>query len=160
MKSWRTTVSDELEKAAAQAFCLVTESLAFMFPEPAAPEDVPCPAEPGMEARVTFSGEVTGEMSLALCRGTCAEVARNLMGLDFDQEVPPDQARDALQELVNVTCGETLVRVTPGDAVFDLSVPRLQRFETSGWKERLSSDALFFVMEGDPAILHIEPEEG
>ena len=154
-------MTDDLEQMTLQAFCFVMESLAFMFPEPVEPEDFPRCAEPGVEANLTFSGPVAGEMRLSLCQETCAEVARNLMGLDFDTEVSQDQAHDALRELVNVTCGELLVRLTPKDATFDLSVPYLQRFDSSGWEERADGpDSLLFVIDGAPAVLQIEVEEG
>jgi hypothetical protein len=64
-------------------------------------------------------------------------LATNVLGMEAE-ELSPEHARDALKELVNVTCGELLVALSGKKTVFNLSVPVIEKIDAACVKKDLT----------------------
>jgi CheY-specific phosphatase CheX len=109
------------------------ESLAFMFIEPG---DTRNPKDySGAEAvSMYFSGPFSGQLVLTCSDQVLPELAENMLGTEED--IPLSQQRDALKELLNVICGNTLPAIAGKEAVFDLTMPEvLPKEEREGFPD-------------------------
>lgn len=100
-----------------------------------------------ISAEINFSGPINGTIRTAAGIDFARLLAENISGLD---ELTEEECIDAMQELVNVTCGLVLPMIsqTPAD-VFDLTVPHLTRTEDRlQWQE--------FIAQPDVTVLNVE----
>ena len=109
------------------------EALETMFFTDAVP--VACehgPAEALVAARVCFSGQPAGEMSLVLTRDLARALAAGFLGVDAHQLGAEEESQVAC-ELANILCGAVLSRVHPDSGVA-LSAPEsvIPRFPDDG----------------------------
>ena len=98
------------------------EALETMFFTDAVP--VACehaPEETLVAARVCFSGEPTGELSLVLTRDLARALAAGFLGVDA-RELSAEEESEVACELANILCGAVLSRVHP-DSRVALSAP-------------------------------------
>lgn len=132
----KTIISDALAQA--------LECMAFLDALPACQDDMELPA-PAVAAEIGFSGTVTGAISMIASKEFAAMFAENMSGME---DIEDDQCIDAIQELLNVTCGLVIPMVSSDPACeFDLTVPHLID-EPDNWQEFLSRD--------DVAVIDIE----
>lgn len=139
------------EELVRKVFCNVLESLAFLFPRPVAPGELPpAPAE-ALRADINFTGEKHGSFSLAAPMEMCAEAAGNMMGGEGGD---PEQAADALREMLNVFCGQYLTASAGPGPVFDLSVPRTTPMDQAEWLSfQNDPKTICFEVDEWPALL-------
>ena len=78
---------------------------------------------------MTYSGGMTGSISLIVPDDVCPEIAANVLGKDPDDAIVAAQSADALKEVLNVLCGNILTAVAGESPVFDLSVPEGSFFQ-------------------------------
>jgi hypothetical protein len=138
----------------------VLEKLAFMFGEETPPEELP-PSESGyMQARMAFSGPIKGRLALAVSDEMCPEIAANILGVEpFDERVM-EKAQDALKELLNITCGQTLTALAGDEPVFDLSVPEASPMDAEAWNELIARPGAATMLADEyPVVLHLEMDE-
>ena len=107
-----------------QALSEILEKSAFMFSEKAedparAFEGIPCVC-----ATIAFNGPTRGELRLVAPTGFGVQVAANTLGEEADT-IGPEQADDALKELINVICGKFLETVSGAKVIYNLSIPTL-----------------------------------
>lgn len=138
-----------------QIFCDVLENFAFMFGDPVEIEDLP-PSDSGfLEARMTFRGKAHGTLVLAVSSGVVTEIAASILGTEPDDEATAGRARDALKEVLNVTCGHVLSALA-GEEAFDLTPPTVTDLDEAGWSAHLADpDVATFSIEDNPAILRL-----
>jgi hypothetical protein len=74
-------------------------------------------------ATMTFKGVLNGSLFVLCPRLFMESLCRNLLGLDFDEEVSVADAMDALRELTNVLSGNFLTQAYGEDTVFELIYP-------------------------------------
>jgi len=99
----------------------VFESLAFVLPafeeegDPAerygggySEESAPPEAADRTAASISFAGPFEGTLALSASNELLPAIAANMLGLDFGQVPSQEIQRDALKELLNVTCGNLL----------------------------------------------------
>ncbi len=92
--------------------------------------------EPGLEARLKFEGQRSGEFRLKIAPGAARSVAGNFLGAEDEAGMPDSQISDTICELANMVCGSALSRLA-ADLAFELSHPELVAAEApaNGWTE-------------------------
>ena len=84
----------------------------------------------------------------------CPELAANVLGLDEDDEKVEEKARDALKELLNVSCGNILTELAGTEPVFDLSVPIVSDIGLDVWEDlKNNEDFVSLIVDDYPALL-------
>ena len=138
------------------------EQFAFVFAEselfPADPpaEDTPLLAEIGFK-----SSRRSGRLILAASQTLCSEVAQNVMGEDGEDEVSDEASRNALQEVVNITCGNLLAQLYGTEEMFELSVPECRDMSAEEWKELAGREnTISLNADEEPLLALLEVEEG
>lgn len=154
-------MKNNYQELVGEVFCDVLEKLAFMFAE--APDDTEAPEIPAHCVRtgIDFTGIQTGSLSLIVPQALCPEIAANMLGVEEEDELAEERAIDALKELLNVTCGHVLTRLASEEAVFDLSVPSVNKLDLAGWEERSRDpDTLILVVDDvSPVLLRLTVNE-
>lgn len=131
----------------------VLEQFAFMFIAPIEPKQVTLPAHSMWRAEIRFTGPFSGRLSLCGSAPFCALLASNILGMDTE-ELTPEHTRDALKELVNVTCGELLVALSGKKTVFNLTVPTMERIDTEAARAALTRpDTIPVMVDDEPLII-------
>lgn len=140
-------------------FCDVLARMAFMFGDPAGPDELPAPAAGAIVAAMSFGGARRGSLTLAAAGGLCPELAANVLGLEPQETQELARCGDAFLELLNVTCGHVLTAVAGETAIFDLAAPQLGRLDAAGWHAlRARPGAVGFVVEGHAVLLCLQFE--
>lgn len=80
------------------------------------------PPQDLMIARVEFSGQPSGWLSLGITGPAARELAENFLGID--EALDEHQSGEVVRELANMVCGTMLSQVE-SDTHFELSEPRL-----------------------------------
>jgi Chemotaxis phosphatase CheX len=133
------------------------EKLAFIFALPA--EGPPETAGASLEsARVDFSGPFSGAVELSLPTSALAELASNMLGAEDAMAVSPDQQRDALQELVNVVCGNLLPAIAGSAKEFNLRAGRPAPADDTEWDSTVAVGHL--VLESGPCRVRMRVDGG
>lgn len=149
-------MSAEQRETLSQVFSEVAENLAFMFIE--APEDdmPPEPDGPCVVSEMTFTGPSSGKLALAVPEALCPVIAANVLGIELDDELAMAESHDALNELLNVTCGNLLTALAGDEPVFDLTVPTTRALTPEEWAAmQASPQAITVIIEDNPAVLQL-----
>ena len=111
-----TLIEQELFKATARTF----EEAAFMLPEEEpGPEHLSAPPE--ASAVVEFEGPLKGRLVIN-CYGSLLPVlAANMLGSEECTEL--ETQKDALREVANMICGNTLPRIAGSSSSFHIQTP-------------------------------------
>jgi CheY-specific phosphatase CheX len=142
-----------------EVFCEVMEKLAFMFGEFTAKEELSQTTSDCVQARMTFTGALTGALALVVPAEMCVEVAANVLGMEPDDEFVTARATDALKEVLNVTCGRLLTALVGEKPVVDLSVPVATKLDAAGWTAFLNEpEAVGLVVDDKPVLLRLSLE--
>lgn len=104
--------SDTLEKLA----------FLFVFPDEERVSDGP---QPVIAGRVEFNGFFSGSMVLRMSSSVLPELSANMLGVDDDAEVSPEDQQDAFKELLNVICGNLLPAIAGDHVVFNIEAPEI-----------------------------------
>jgi len=140
----------------ARVFSQVAENLAFMFVEPQEDEPLPAPAGPCVAAEMTFTGQFPGTLTLAVPMALCPVIAANVLGVEPDDELAMAQPYDALNELLNVTCGNLLTALAGEEPVFDLTIPAVRELDGKAWNAlENDSETVGLVIEEHPVLLKL-----
>ncbi len=139
-----------------EVFCTVLEELAFLFGDPIDKAEMPEPQGELVQARIAYHGEQSGELRLTLPRALCGVVAANVLGLEPDDPDAERRALDALGELLNVICGQTLTALAGEQAIFNLTPPQVQNLPADQWRSTLHDDlTLAFTIDGQGVLLTV-----
>lgn len=136
-----------------EAISQALEKMAFLTVIPM-DEDLAHP-EVTITAEINFSGPIKGTIRTAAGIDFARTLAENISGLD---ELTEEECIDAMQELVNVTCGLVLPMISQSSAdVFDLTVPHLTRTEDRlHWQEFIAQqDVTTLNVEGSPVATRL-----
>jgi len=140
----------------------ILEQFAFVFvEEEPGPVDPPGDGSP-LLAEIDFSSTSrSGRLVMAASPSLCAEVAQNVLGEEDQSHLPEDARRNALQEVVNIACGNLLARLYGTEEMFELSVPTCQEISAEEWREMgKSEDVISLSAEEEPLLARLEVEEG
>ena len=140
--------------------CDVLEKMAFMFGDEANAEVLPEPEEGYVQAHMTFTGPMAGSITMAVAGEMCPELAANILGAEADDDRALEKSRDALKELLNITCGQILTAIAGDEPVFDLSVPEASEMSPEDWNALASRPDTTAVLADDfPVLLSLQVDE-
>ena len=149
----------ERKELVSEVICDVFETLAFMFGELAEREDLPESPASGVGAKMTFDGDMAGEIAIAVPKRMCKEIAINILGMDMNEDLQLD-ATDSLKEVLNVICGQLLTSIAGDVPVFDLSVPEVSSLDGTEWANlRDDPETSAFLVDENPVLLRFSLEE-
>jgi len=140
----------------------ILEQFAFVFlEEEPGPVDPPEDGSP-LLAEISFSSQNrSGRLVMAASPSLCAEVAENVLGEDDQGHLPEDANRNALQEVVNIACGNLLARLYGTEEMFELSVPTSHEISAEEWRTvGNSEDAISLSAEEEPLVARLILEQG
>ncbi len=140
----------------------ILEQFAFVFAETEpAPVDSPREDVP-LLTWIGFIGQRrSGRLTLAASQDLGAEVARNVLGEDDEGSLPRDANRNALQEVVNIACGNLLARLYGTEEMFELSVPECREISPEEWNNMAREEGMISMSaEEEPLLVLLEVEEG
>lgn len=120
-----------------EVFLEVLEKLVFMFGEPVDKDNLPEPGNSLMEVTATFEGDLCGVLKLVVPAEICPQIAANMLGTDPDDASAVEKGVDALNELLNVTCGQVLTALGGTKPIFDVSVPVAAELGANAWRDML-----------------------
>lgn len=130
--------------------------LAMVEPLETSPQVFPL-GQPIYRGCTRFKGIMGGTLTVLCCQPFLENICRNLLGMDYSEEVTPENCRDTLTELVNVFCGNFLTEAYGDDIVFELVFPSVDM----ATPEQL--DAFFksrlvhcFLADNEPVALALE----
>ncbi len=146
------------QTALTEIFCRVLEEFAFLFAEPVENEEITSAPGPGFTAKMTFSGPITGQITLFVPESLIYVIAANALGVEPEDTQRAVLAQDALKELLNITCGQLLTALAGETPVFHLSVPVVSRLEANA--AAALPDAVTLLVDDVPVSLHITVSEG
>lgn len=113
-------MSNTMTEALIRAATLTFEDLGFMLPDWEL-DEIQRKALPEAIVSIGFDGPLSGELVLRLYGGLLPSLSSNMLG----QEDPPDEGMqyDALGEIANVICGNTLPVIAGSSSSFLLGTP-------------------------------------
>ena len=142
-----------------KVFADVLEKFAFMFSESVTPSDFFMDAPPFYHATISFSGPHEGVLGIAASGKFCGLLSANILG-EEEESAPEAQACDSLKELLNVTCGEFLEKLSGPQVVYNLSVPDSAAWTREQMQDLSDSDkAILLLVDNLPVILYGEVEK-
>jgi len=144
----------------AEVAIAVLEKQAFMFGERSPKDELITEAETFCHASMEFSGPVCGTVGIEAPVEVCAELAANILGVEMDESLSPEDAGDALQELLNVICGQSLTALYGDEPVFDLSIPRLEEVGCVDWEMEMAvTDTIGLLVDEEPVLIYLKLKE-
>ena len=149
-------MSSEHTDMLTRVFCDVLEKMAFMFGDPAEPEEMPESVPEPLVASISFEGPVKGALHLAVSRSMSIEIAANSLGMDPEDPEVASKGEDALKELLNVVCGNVLTELAGEEPVFDLSIPELKAVDQKAWNTLQGhANTALFIVDDFPALMNL-----
>jgi hypothetical protein len=140
-------------------FLEVVEKLTFMFGEETGLDEIERDGEPWVEARMHFTGDLCGSLSVIVPQSLQPEIAANILGLDADGIDTQAVLDDALREMLNVVCGHVIMAINGSDTNFDLQAPSnevLSEEELEAiWVDPGTSG---FLLDDEPVLLNLKTE--
>jgi two-component system, chemotaxis family, chemotaxis protein CheY len=147
-----------LEQAADidHVFSHVLETFAFSFPEPAEALEVGGEFDEELVcATISFSGAVSGTLSVAAPAPLCSELAANILGLEPQDPDAMLKGPDTLGEIANIAAGHLATRIDPHGHTH-LHPPVVARMEQLEWsRTRDSGDARAYMVEEHPVLVTV-----
>jgi two-component system chemotaxis response regulator CheY len=139
-----------------EVFNQVLETFAFSFPEPAAPGELE--ADTGAElvcATISFSGAVSGTLSVAAPAELCSELAANILGVDSHDSEALLKGPDTLGEIANIAAGHLATRIDPKGHTH-LHPPVVARIESPEWRRTKDADGVRgYLVEEHPVLVTV-----
>ena len=157
----RLTMEDSNKNILLEVLTEIFEEFAFVFLEEESDDGAP-PDDDALLAEIGFSSSRrSGKLILAASRSLCSEVAENVLGEEDQENLPWNASRNALQELVNIACGNILARLYGTKENFELSVPSCLEISAEQWRRRLGGEgAIFLSAEGEPIGARLTLDKG
>ena len=100
------------------------EKLVFMFGSQYDPEES-IEQDPDMGVSVSFTGPFSGTLCMKVSGGVLSEITVNMLGVDDEDEITPEDQSDALKETINIICGNILPVIGGKQAVFNIGTPMI-----------------------------------
>ncbi|MBX2851221.1 MAG: chemotaxis protein CheX [Phycisphaeraceae bacterium] len=134
----------------------VLEQLAFMFADPATPDELPETITEAYVAQIGIRGAATGKLTVVAGHEICAELTANITGEEAD-EVSIESAVMAIGELTNVLCGQMLTQIAGTDPVFDLEPPAILDHPQDHWGALVNDpNAVALLVDDCPMVVLLE----
>ncbi len=107
----------------------VLANLAFMFTGEG--ELDPPVGEQWLETVISYQGSASGSLHLTTTAAFATSLATNLLGTASDEETSEQEARDAIQEFMNIVCGQFVTALYGTEDVFNLTIPEVMELPTT-----------------------------
>jgi CheY-specific phosphatase CheX len=134
----------------------IFEQLAFMFGDELEKDDVQCPEDDFIQARMKFSGHKNGAIEIIIPARFAPSLAYNILGVDESGHLESEIAEDALKELLNTLCGRMLPSLFTDRETFDLYPPEVNSVSRQQWQEFLiNENSMVFAIEDSPILLNV-----
>ncbi len=150
-----TSSQDQLGRT----FLGIVEQLTFMFGEPMPKEELDVEDTSFLMTSMKFTGDLTGQLTLAVPMEITAEIAANIMGLEPEDVDSEEMRRDAVAEMLNVVCGHVIMDLGGKDANFKLDSPVTGPMDEDTFDQMmLSDDFIGFMLHDSPVFLGLVSE--
>lgn len=152
--SWRPALEEAADVD--EVFGQVLETFAFSFPEPAVPGELATgPEDELVCATISFSGAVSGTLSVAAPAALCSELAANILGIEPSDQDARMKGPDTLGEIANIAAGHLATRIDPHGHTH-LHPPVVARMESPEWvRTRDSEGARGYLVEDQPVLVTV-----
>ena len=148
-------MSKEIGEAALAAAMRVFETATFMSVRPA-DKDEAINGTPDVAATMTFHGAREGRMTLRVCRQVLAPLVENMLGEIPRDEEAEEKGQDALNEILNMICGNALTEWMGEECIFDLSPPQSCAIEALAEEAHAAAETICFNLEDTRAEIAVE----
>lgn len=146
---------ESLDEVVIEAVRKVFETSAFMKIMGKESGDVKrAPLDAG--AVISFHGPFSGRATLRIASSQLPEMAANMLGKVNSRRISDELQRDALQEVLNMICGNVLTGLAGEEAVFELGLPEYRDFRSAD--SAPSGVCIPFALENTRAELFIDKE--
>jgi CheY-specific phosphatase CheX len=153
-------MSDDQKDQLGRVFMDVLEQMAFMFGDSATSDDFQEITEEVLVAQMEIHGAMHGSIQLAVPLSMCPELAANFLGTEPEDAEDPRIYKDALKELLNVTCGNVLTTLAGEGPVFDLTVPEITELAPVVRESIVQDDSTAYILVDDhPIAIRLSIEE-
>ncbi|MFC2140278.1 chemotaxis protein CheX [Candidatus Auribacterota bacterium] len=151
------------KKILAEVFNQVLERFAFMFGDSISKKELSeietAYRDDLVQSEIFFSGELKGKLSIAVPLEMCVETATNTLGMELEQKNQREAACDAIEELLNITCGQLLIAIAGKKPIFDLSIPTIFPIGEAEWNNLLEeADSVAFLVDDYPVLVKLACE--
>jgi CheY-specific phosphatase CheX len=116
---------EAIMESVSATFLEVVEQLTFMFGEPTHKSALLDADGDYVLAQISFTGDVTGTLSLAVPGACVPGIAANILGLEPEETEVDAMAADSLGEMLNVISGHVIMAIAGKGADFRLGSPRV-----------------------------------
>lgn len=113
----------DFNQTLALALGSVIKSMAALPAEIVDHGEIPAINAPLLHAHIGFTGEHAGEIGLLLDPALAALLAQRILGVESPDLLLEDMIEDAVNEVLNIVCGQFLSMAFGETPVFSLTVP-------------------------------------
>ena len=149
-------MQNEYGTVLAEVFCDILLQYAFLFGDEFPKEELSVDDTDCLKITVSFSGERSGDIGIATSTELCGVLTANLLGEDVeDYEQLDENTSDALEELINVVCGQFLTAAFGEYPVINMSPPKVVEIDNAEWKRLVGDEeTISFMIEDVPALIY------
>jgi len=152
-------MQNSVQEQLCSTFSEVAEQLTFMFGEVVPKDEANTPDKLFTKARMTFTGDLAGTLSLAVPSDTTAEIAANILGLEPEDIETESMMNDALAEMLNVVCGHVIMSMVGKDANFKLATPVTDFVSEEQYAHMMASEEyVTLLLDENPVFLGLKLE--
>jgi hypothetical protein len=132
-----------------ESIAVALETMGFIMPYPAEGPS-PCPEEPRCVAIDYKCNQQQGAVEVMVPLALGKLLASNMLGLEPGEDPPRQDAHDALCELLNVTCGNLLRKITlPNQHEPWMGLPGVKETPTSLQWDEFYKDPNAILLDAD-----------
>jgi len=136
----------------------VFEQLAFMFGEEFDEDELDIEDERFLKAVMGFKGARQGRVIIVVPKQISNLLARNILGIDDDQDIDEDSPVDALKELLNTITGRVVTALFGDEVVVDLTIPETEELDRDRWELLVADDNyLKLSIDETPVLITMQP---
>jgi len=117
-------MNDKINNVISKVVTETIEKLVFMFASPYDPENS-TEGDPDIGVSVSFTGPFSGTLGMKVSGELLSEITVNMLGVDDEDEITPEDQNDALKETINILCGNILPVIGGKQAVFNIGAPMI-----------------------------------
>lgn len=138
-------------------FCRVMESMAFYFLDPIEADearDLSDTVSQYQQVTMRFDGPHKGSILMYMPLSMFTTLSANMLGVDEGDQQALSQQNDAVRELLNIVCGQSLTEIWGTGPVFDLRIPQMVEVSTAELHNVIEhTSACCFKCDGGLVIL-------
>jgi len=145
----------------ARVFLSVLSDTAFVFGDPVESAPLPRPDGRAFAAVLSFRGETTGSITIAVPHDLAEVVAANTLGVSPGHPEAVRYSEDAVRELASILAGHLVASLSGSASKVRLAPPKIRVLEDGEWT-RLQSDrrTQTFAVNDRPALFQVVLDTG